>query len=266
MPIKPPIVSIFHNPSSKGCKHALHILQHNHYASKYRVDVVQSKLIPPTAQQISNMIEYLSQGKDISKGIQAIVVPHANQLAAGRNAAKEANMKSCQKLLGGKKMTIKDIASEAYDKAPPLPSTIADVQAIIANYPDLMTKPIVVDWINERAIVANPPEDTYMIAKHVDVPAEVDVMTKSAKRDLFREVVSKRAVVRNKLLFRTKVEGREASAKVYREMMDAVGLESLNPRKYSDSGPATTTTTTTTTTTINKGKKRPRTLNDATKY
>ncbi|KAF9995978.1 hypothetical protein BGZ80_010359 [Entomortierella chlamydospora] len=73
---KLPIISIYHNPSLVVSKEALKLLKAASNKHKFKVDLIQAKSIPPTPQQILNMVHYLGNGS-LKRGITDILVPEA---------------------------------------------------------------------------------------------------------------------------------------------------------------------------------------------
>ncbi|KAF9353176.1 hypothetical protein BGX26_009029 [Mortierella sp. AD094] len=110
-----PMLTIFHNPSLKDSKEALKLLKAASVKHKFKVDLIQAKTIPPTPQQILNIVHYLGEGS-LDRGITDILVPGA-----------------------------------------PKASTVEEVQKLLEKNPELLRKPLIVDWNKGRAIIADPP-------------------------------------------------------------------------------------------------------------
>ncbi|KAF9158126.1 hypothetical protein BGX21_003887 [Mortierella sp. AD011] len=73
---KIPIITIYHNPSLMVSKEALKLLKAASNKYKFKVDLIQARTIPPTPQQILNMVHYLGNGS-LNRGITDILVPEA---------------------------------------------------------------------------------------------------------------------------------------------------------------------------------------------
>ncbi|KAF9946490.1 hypothetical protein BGZ72_000284 [Mortierella alpina] len=71
-----PMLTIFHNPSSKISAEALRLLKKASVHQNFKVDLVQTKSQPPTHQQIANIVDYLGNGS-ITAGAQLILDPEA---------------------------------------------------------------------------------------------------------------------------------------------------------------------------------------------
>ncbi|KAF9945433.1 hypothetical protein BGZ70_003807 [Mortierella alpina] len=71
-----PMLTIFHNPTSKVSIEALRLLKRASVNHDFKVDLVQTKSEAPTHQQIANIVDYLGNGS-IPTGAQLILDPEA---------------------------------------------------------------------------------------------------------------------------------------------------------------------------------------------
>ncbi|KAG0358217.1 hypothetical protein BC939DRAFT_58333 [Gamsiella multidivaricata] len=69
---KLPMVTLFHNPSSRISIEALRLLKKGANAKKYEIDLVQTKSFPPTHQQLANIVEFMGP-----TALEEILLPEA---------------------------------------------------------------------------------------------------------------------------------------------------------------------------------------------
>ncbi|KAI8357984.1 hypothetical protein B0O80DRAFT_424096 [Mortierella sp. GBAus27b] len=115
MPPRPPLVTIYHDPSSAVSRGALRIFKDQARTQRFRVDLVQSKTHSPSPEQITAICGYLGKGSP-ERGVRMLLTPRA-----------------------------------------PIVNTVQEAVEELKKNPMYLKKPLIVDWVQSRAVIADRP-------------------------------------------------------------------------------------------------------------
>ncbi|KAF9352728.1 hypothetical protein BGX34_012006 [Mortierella sp. NVP85] len=113
--MKPPMITIYHNPRSAVSREALRLLKQASTHQVFRVDLVQNITESPTAAQVTAICGYLGKGVP-ERGARMLLVPEAR-----------------------------------------MAHTVAQAIEAIQADPTFLKKPLLVNWVQSRAVIADPP-------------------------------------------------------------------------------------------------------------